>query len=297
MATLRDIRSRIKGVKNTQQITKAMKMVAAAKLRRAQESMLASRPYSAKIKALLADLVQDERVQEHPLVKPRAEIKSVALVVITADRGLCGSFNSNLIKNAVRLINGELAPWHQSGNLHLITIGRVGSEFFKKRGYKVSLAKPGVFGHLSMSEAKSIQDHLSSGYLAGTFDRIVLISNEFKNVMTPRLAVHQLLPVLQLTETQEEKSGILADYIFEPDPVQIIQKLIPMYLLQQVWQSLLESFAAEQGARMSAMDAATENAKELLRTLTLNYNRVRQAAITKEILEIISGAESLSKSS
>lgn len=296
MATLRDIRSRIKGVKNTQQITKAMKMVAAAKLRRAQDSMLAARPYSRKIKALLTDLVTDERVQEHPLVKARAEVKTIALVVVTADRGLCGSFNSNLIKSAVRLINSEFADYQESGNLNLITIGRVGSEFFKKRGYKVTYSNFGLFGHLSMSEAKTINAHLNDGFLSGKYDKIVVISNEFKNVMTPKVTVTQLLPVQQQTSVSDD-NHYHADYIFEPDPVQIIESLVPLYLLQQIWQVLLESYASEQGARMSAMDAATENAKELLRNLTLNYNRVRQAAITKEILEIISGAESLSKSS
>ncbi|MCA0447444.1 MAG: ATP synthase F1 subunit gamma [Bacteroidetes bacterium] len=296
MATLRDIRSRIKGVKNTQQITKAMKMVAAAKLRRAQDSMLAARPYSRKIKALLADLVTDERVQEHPLIKPRPEVINVALVVVTADRGLCGSFNSNLIKSAVRLIQTEFADYQASGNLSLITVGRVGSEYFKKRGYNVIYSNSGLFGHLSMREATAINTQLNDGFLAGRFDKIVIISNEFKNVMTPKVTTTQLLPVQQ-EDVLRDTSKYQADYIFEPDPAQIIEALVPLYLLQQIWQVLLESYASEQGARMSAMDAATENAKELLRSLTLNYNRVRQAAITKEILEIISGAESLSKSS
>lgn len=271
-------------------------MVAAAKLRRAQDSMLAARPYSRKIKALLADLVSDERVQEHPLIKPRADIKKVALVIVTADRGLCGSFNSNLIKSAVRLIQTEYADYQASGDLGLVTIGRVGSEFFKKRGYNVIYSNSGLFGHLSMSEARTINTQLNDGFLSGKFDKIVVISNEFKNVMTPKITTTQLLPVPQ--ETVVDHDGkYTADYIFEPDPAQIIEALVPLYLLQQIWQVLLESYAAEQGSRMSAMDAATENAKELLRSLTLNYNRVRQAAITKEILEIISGAESLSKSS
>lgn len=258
--------------------------------------MLAARPYSRKIKALLADLVTDERVQEHPLIKPRPEVINVALVVVTADRGLCGSFNSNLIKSAVRLIQTEFADYQASGNLSLITVGRVGSEYFKKRGYNVIYSNSGLFGHLSMREATAINTQLNDGFLAGRFDKIVIISNEFKNVMTPKVTTTQLLPVQQ-EDVLRDTSKYQADYIFEPDPAQIIEALVPLYLLQQIWQVLLESYASEQGARMSAMDAATENAKELLRSLTLNYNRVRQAAITKEILEIISGAESLSKSS
>lgn len=293
MATLRDIRTRIKGVKSTQQITKAMKMVAAAKLRRAQDNMYASRPYSHKVKSLLMNLASDESIAGHELIKPRSDIKTVAIVVITADRGLCGAFNTNILKRVTQMINTEYAEYKQSGQLKIIAVGKIGYEFFKKRGFTVDYHSIGLFGHLNLSYARAINQYVTTAYQQGTYDQVIAVYNEFKTVLSPKIVETQLLPIS--IDHQENKShkGQVTNYIFEPNRKAIVDGLIPMYLQQQCWQMLLESFASEQGSRMTAMDSATENAKELIRVLTLSYNRLRQAAITKEIAEIVSGAESL----
>ncbi|NUQ82039.1 MAG: ATP synthase F1 subunit gamma [Bacteroidetes bacterium] len=296
MATLRDIRQRIKGVKNTQQITKAMKMVAASKLRKAQESMMAARPYSLNVHHLLGKLVLDERVSENPLINDRESINRVALVVISADRGLCGSFNSNLIKNAQRMIQTDLKSWATTGNLDIIPLGRVGYDFFRRRAFKIPFYRSGIFGHLTLSDIRSVRDFLVQNYQNGTYDRIIVISNEFKNVVTPKVTTHQFLPIrTEALEGIDASGSFQADYIFEPDPNAVLEGVVPLYLSQLLMQIFLESIASEHGARMAAMDTATENAKALLKSLTLTYNQLRQAAITKEILEIVSGAEALSK--
>lgn len=290
MATLRDIRSRIKGVKSTQQITKAMKMVAAAKLRKAQDRMLSSRPYSKKVKELLYNLAGSSDAQSHVLMTPRSEIKNVAILVVTSDRGLCGAFNSNLIKQTVQLINTEYKAYQDSGKLHIIAIGRKGYDFFRKRGYQISHYDIGLFNNLNLSSARAITNHITEGYTSGKYDLVVAAGNEFKNVATAKINIGTILPITVKPTESKSTSG---NYIFEPNKDVIIDNLIPMQLQTQVWQMLLESFASEQGARMTAMESATENAKELLRALSLNYNRLRQAAITKELAEIVSGAEAL----
>lgn len=290
MATLRDIRSRIKGVKSTQQITKAMKMVAAAKLRKAQDRMLSSRPYAKKVKELLYNLAGSSDVQSHVLMTPKTEIKNVAILVVTSDRGLCGAFNSNVLKNVVNLINTEYKAYQDSGKLSIIAVGRKGYDFFRKRGYQISYYDIGLFNNLSLSSARAITNHITENFLAGKYDLVLAAGNEFKNVATARINVGTFLPI---TVPTENKTETLGNYIFEPNQEVIIDNLIPMQLQTQVWQMLLESFASEQGARMTAMESATDNAKELLRSLSLNYNRLRQAAITKELAEIVSGAEAL----
>jgi len=290
MATLRDIRGRIKGVKSTQQITKAMKMVAAAKMRKAQDRMHAARPYSKKVKELLNNLAGGIDTKSNPFMQKRAEIKNVAVLIVTSDRGLCGAFNSNLIRQTVAMINSEYKTEFETGHLHMITIGRKSYDYFRKRGYNISHSDIGLFGNLGLNSARSITNHITEGYLSGKYDLVVSAFNEFKNVATTKIQIGQMIPI----QVSVDKSAhINPNYIFEPNQTAIVDSLIPMQLQTQVWQMLLESFAAEQGARMTAMDSATENAKELLKTLSLNYNRLRQAAITREIAEIVSGAESL----
>ncbi len=292
MATLREIRRRITGVKNTQKITKAMKMVAAARLRRAQEAIISTRPYARKLGELLRHLVTKVDVNLHPLLVGR-EAKNVLLIVVTADRGLCGSFNSNIVKAAVQHYRV------QSGlNVKLLTIGRKGADFFGKRNYDVVGKHVGFFQSLDFSQARGIVQEVSEGYLSGRFDKVEIIYNEFKSVIQQRIVLEQLLPIPpeEIQPTKDLHALAQVDYIYEPSCQEIVNALVPRHLNFQVWRILLESNAAEQGARMSAMDNATENARELIRDLTLKFNNARQAAITKELLEIVSGAEALKAS-
>lgn len=293
MATLRDIKNRIKGVKNTQQITKAMKMVAAAKLRRAQESIINARPYAKRIAEMFSNLVTEEDMLVNPLIAPRSTINKVAIVVVTADRGLCGAFNTNIIREANRYINEEIK---EAGiNYQLYCIGKKGSDFFSKRNYDVAKIFPDVFTSLNYTSAQKVSDELAAGYLKGDFDKVILIFNEFKSLIQQKIVVDQFLPIpVQKAQTDENVADI--NYIYEPDQKSIFNYLIPKHLRSQIWRILLESNAAEFASRMTAMDNATTNAKELIRTLNLTYNKARQAAITKEILEIVSGANALKQS-
>lgn len=293
MATLRDIKNRIKGVKNTQQITKAMKMVAASKLRRAQESIINARPYAKRITELFSKLVTEEDMLINPLIAPRETINKVAIVVVTADRGLCGAFNTNIIREANRYINEEIK---EAGiNYQLYCIGKKGSDFFSKRNYDVEKIFPDVFTSLNYTSAQKVSDELAAGYLKGDFDKVILIFNEFKSLIQQKIVVDQFLPIpVQKAQADEVTADI--NYIYEPDQKSIFNYLIPKHLRSQIWRILLESNAAEFASRMTAMDNATTNAKELIRTLNLTYNKARQAAITKEILEIVSGANALKQS-
>lgn len=293
MATLRDIKRRIVGVKNTQQITKAMKMVAAARLRRAQENILNARPYSNKIAEVLQHLLNIEKGFNNPLFIQR-DVKRVALVVVTSDRGLCGSFNMNVIRTSEELIKGELSSYQYSSNLDLYCIGKKGNDYFTKRNYPVVGSHPGIFSHLKFEFASGLIKELTTKYVNGEIDKVIVVYNEFKSVIQQKTHVDQLFPIKPF-ESHESDSKQL-DYIYEPDKVRIIETLLPKHLNAQMWRVLLDSYAAELGARMTAMDMATENAKELIRSLNLTYNSKRQAAITTEILEIVSGANALKES-
>ncbi len=293
MATLRDIKRRIVGVKNTQQITKAMKMVAAARLRRAQENILNARPYSKKISAVLQHLLSIEKNFSNPLFSER-EVKKIALVVVTSDRGLCGSFNMNVIRIAEEMVNGELASINSSAGLQMYCVGKKGNDYFTKRNYPVVGSYPGIFSHLKFEFASSLIKELTTKYINGEIDKVVVVFNEFKSVIQQRTIVEQLFPI-QPFETKDSDTK-QTDYIYEPDKARIIETLLPKHLNAQMWRVLLDSYAAELGARMTAMDMATENAKELIRSLNLTYNSKRQAAITTEILEIVSGANALKES-
>ena len=286
MATLRDIKSRIKGVKSTQQITKAMKMVAAAKLRRAQESVINARPYARKISELINHLVTDEDIANNTFIVER-EIKNIAYVIVTADRGLCGAFNNNILKEATRQLNSSeiSSPGIIS---HVYCLGKKSFDFYKKRDYPLAGNASGIFSSLKYETALNIYNELIAKYLDASFDKIIIIYNEFKSIIQQRIVTEQFLPITVKYNNKSENKPI--DFIFEPGQKEIFNYILPKHLKAQLWRILLESNAAELGAKMTAMDNATTNAKELIRTLQLTYNKERQAAITKEILEIVSGA-------
>lgn len=294
MATLREIRRRITGIQNTQKITRAMKMVAAAKLRRAQEGVTAARPYARRISELLRHVVTKVDPSENPLLTSR-ELQRVCLVVVTSETGLCGAFNSNIIRTAALRIDEEYRELRRRDRVELITVGKKGSEYFGKRSYNVRARHVGFFQNLTFHGAQQVVDEVTKGYLEGVFDRVEVIYNEFKSVIHQRVVVEQLLPVPpeDLQPPPGLKGLAQVDYIYEPSAREILTELVPRHLAFQLWRVFLESFAAEQGARMTAMGNATENAKELITDLTLEFNNARQAAITKELLEIVSGAEAL----
>jgi len=289
MATLREIRQRIGSVKTTQQITKAMKMVAAAKMRRAQESILAIRPYAREINGLIHHIAasDDDNAIENPLMKAGSN-DSILLVVVTADRGLCGAFNSNIIRHTEKLFR----EYSEHANVQLYTIGRKATEYFTKREYPVMKNMTGIFNGLRFEHAVEISRDVVSQFRVGSFGRVEFVYNEFKSAIQQNLRAELFLPFVS-EEPDEQTVHDYTEYIYEPDKQSILDVLIPKHLNVQVWRILLESNAAEQGARMTAMDNATENAEEIKSKLTLFYNRARQAAITTEISEIVGGAEAL----
>ena len=304
MASLRDIRGRIGSVKNTQQITRAMKMVAAAKLRRAQERIFTARPYAYKIREMIGHLRQQLDPTEHPLFQERDAIGGVLMIVVTSDRGLAGAFNTNLLKAAEATILERYSDLRASGRLHVAAVGRKGHDYFATRGATLEGDYRGFFTDLKFERAGELADLAVEGFQDGRWDRVELVYNEFKNTITQNRIVETLLPVpaeTVFTPVMEETEGYdtsgtaldQVEYLFEPGPAALLDKLLPEFLQYQIWRGLLESNASEQGARMVAMDNATTNAGELLKTLQLTYNRARQAAITTEIIEISSGAEAL----
>jgi F-type H+-transporting ATPase subunit gamma len=280
MPALIDIRRRIRSVKSTQQITKAMKMVSAAKLRRAQEAMFAARPYARKMLEVLNGLASRAEPDAHPLLQQRGHDKAL-LVVITADKGLCGAFNANIIRTASRFV----ADRRQGTELALV--GRKGRDAFKHRGLKVRSERVGVFQALRYATARELAGELIAAFTAGEVDEVFLAYNEFKSVIQQRIVVDRLLPIERHVLRAEEPR---TDYLYEPAPAGIFASLLPRHVEVQLWRALLESQAAEHGARMTSMDAATNNASEMIDRLTLYMNKVRQAAITKEIIEVVSGA-------
>ncbi len=291
MANLKEVRTRIQSVKSTQQITKAMKMVAASKLRKAQDAILQMRPYVQKLNGILENATANLDGDHQSEFSNTREIKKVLLVIITSDRGLCGAFNSNAIKATLATINEKYSEQKSNNGLWILPIGKKGFEYFKKRGYQVIDDYYDVFGELSFERVKEAAQYAMSGFLEGDYDRVDIVYNEFKNVATQILQVEQFLPIIK--EEQEEVEDHHADYIFEPSIEYIIKEMIPRTLKVQFYKAVLESNASEHGARMTAMDQATDNAGELLKDLRLIYNRTRQAAITTEILEIVGGAEAL----
>ena len=285
MATLREIRRRISSIRSTQQITKAMKMVAAAKLRKAQENILATRPYADKLSATIGHLMARIENWQDPLLRTRP-VEKVLIVIVTADRGLCGAFNSNIIRRAESLIKS-----YEDLEVYLYLIGKKCSEYFSRRNYQIFAQKTHFFNQLNFNDALEIMSRLSQSYQQEQFDKIEVVYNQFKSAIQQTLVVEKILPFTPDESMQKESSQI--DFIYEPSKEGILQMIIPKHLNVQMWKILLESNAAEQGARMTAMESATENAEELIAYLSLTYNRARQAAITKEISEIVGGAEAL----
>jgi F-type H+-transporting ATPase subunit gamma len=277
-----DIRRRIRSVKNTQQITKAMKMVAAAKLRRAQERMYAARPYAAGLRQVLASVSTRVDVSAHPLLQAREPEKNVVVVVVTADRGLCGAFNANVIRAAQNFIRE-----HSFEGVELLTIGRKAGDFFKRRPIPI---RRNVFvaQALSLDVAHEIAEGLIKDFIDEKIDGVYVVYNEFKSLIAQNVRAERLLPVAPEFTPETDRTPI--DYLYEPGPEAILSDLLPKHIEFQLYRVLLESAAAEQGARMTAMEAATKNASDMINFLTLTYNRIRQAAITKEIIEIVSGA-------
>jgi F-type H+-transporting ATPase subunit gamma len=290
MATLRDIKNRIVGVKSTQKITRAMKMIATAKLRGAQQRIVGARPYANKIGEMLSRLAADDSLQTNPFFATRT-VKKICVVVITADRGLCGAFNTNIVREATSYIKDEL---NNENSVSVFTLGKKATEYFSRRNYTIEGKIVGLFSTLEYQSTLQLYNDLVPKYLNGEIDKIVLVYNEFVSMIQQRIVKVQLLPIPFISENKEKVSS---NYIFEPDQLSIFQSLIPKHLKVQLWRSLLESNAAELSARMTAMDNATTNAQELIRSLNLTYNKERQAAITKEILEIVSGANALKASS
>lgn len=295
MPSLKEVRNRINSVKSTQQITKAMKMVAAAKLRRAQDAMMQMRPYAELLGKILSNLsastADDDFASEFTEAR---EPNKVLMVVITSDRGLCGAFNANIYKMAIQTANEKYEKQLQAGNVSFLHFGTKGYDALMRRGFKTNKDFVNVFQNLSFTKVKEAGDFILEGFKNRDFDRIEIIYNQFKNVATQIIRVQQFLPIQNMETDQAEKNrSANMDYILEPSKEEIIEELIPKVLKIQLYSAVLESNASEQGARMTAMDKATDNAGELLKELQLTYNRSRQAAITKEILEIVGGAEAL----
>jgi F-type H+-transporting ATPase subunit gamma len=285
MPALIDIRRRIRSVKSTQQVTKAMKMVSAAKLRRAQESIFAARPFARKMMEVLNRMASRADSHVHPLLEDRGE-GGILAVVITADKGLCGAFNANIIRTVSRFLRER-----PQMDVAFSLVGRKGRDFFKRRQVKIRSEHVGVFQALRFETAREIATDVIEGFNSGEFSRVFIVHNEFKSVIQQPLVIDRLLPIERHAIRPEEPE---LDYLYEPEPAAIFEEILPRHVEVQVWRALLESVAAEHAARMTAMDAATNNATELIDRLTLHMNKVRQAAITKEIIEVVSGAGSSS---
>lgn len=292
MPSLKEVRTRIRSVKSTQQITKAMKMVAASKLRRAQDNIIQLRPYSEKLIDILYNVINSTTDDMPSYYAEEREVSKVLLIPVTSDRGLCGAFNSNVVKRTVALIEEEFNDSFRSGGVFLMPIGIKGFDYFRKRGYNVIEDYRNLFSQLSFDQVKAAADFAMAGFLSGEYDAVILIYNEFKNVATQIMCVEQFLPLPNQNQGNHNSGG--KDYIFEPTIQDIKEELVPQSLRIQLYKAILESNASEHGARMTAMETATENAEELLGELQILYNRTRQAAITKEILDIVGGAEALS---
>ncbi|RJO65161.1 MAG: ATP synthase F1 subunit gamma [Myxococcales bacterium] len=286
MPSLKHIRKRIGSVRNTQKITKAMKMIAAAKLRRAQDAILNTRPYARRIDGLIKGLTEGADEYMDPLMVPREQVKAVALLIVTSDKGLCGGFNANILRRADRAIREE---WPDR-EVRLWLIGRKAIEYYRRRQANVAKTFPELYHHNLFEEADIVADGLVRGFRDGEVDEVWTLYNEFKSVITQKVTIEKLVPI---APSEEAQAVAHHEYKYEPDRHAILDELAPEHVSIQIYRCLLESQASEQSARMNAMDGATRNAGEMIDRLTLQYNRARQAAITKELMEIIGGAEAL----
>lgn len=285
MATLRQVRRRIQSVKNTQQITRAMKMVAAARLRRAQERLVQSRPYSDLMMEVTGRLARRARPEMHALLNEREERRAL-LLVVTSDRGLCGAFNTNVIRRATTFIK-EKMPILCS----ILIVGKKGNDFFKRTQYHIEKNYMDIFRNLQFSHAADIARYVTDLYKREEFDSVYLLYNSFKSAIQQIITLEKLLPI----KPDSDVEPYSVDYLYEPSPHAILEDLLPKYIENHIFRALLESSAGEQGARMTAMDAATQNANEIIQSLTLHYNKARQAAITRELIEVVSGANALER--
>jgi len=290
MPGLKEVRTRIASVKSTQQITSAMKMVSASKLKRAQNAILKLRPYAGKLKEILENLSASLDSTDG-IYSKEIKTQKVLIVVITSNRGLCGAFNGNVVKSAANMINTKYSEVNKGGNLDIICIGKKGSEFFVKRKYNVIESNAEILDKLTFENVAPIAETMMKSFVTGKYDRIEVVYNQFKNAAVQVLSTEQYLPIAKAAAKGKAKQT--SDYIFEPSKEEIVSELIPKSLKLQFYKMLLDSVAAEHGARMTAMHKATDNADSLLKDLRLSYNKARQASITKEILEIVGGAEAL----
>ncbi len=292
MATLRDIRRRIRSVESTQKITRAMKLVAAAKLRRAQERIVSARPYAVKMAELLSSLVRRAEGEAHPLLVRRPAARK-RLVIITADKGLCGAFNSNILRASLAFLREQ-----GETSVTLVVVGKKARDFYRRRQYEIKSEMLGFFDRLAYSHAQELAGGLMQEYLSGEVDEVHLLYNEFRSVAVQRVKREQLLPIesAEAPDGQGGAAGPAGDYIYEPSPEAILAALLPRHVTTQVYRALMESVAGEYGARMTAMEAATKNAKEMISVLSIQYNKARQERITKELLDIVGGAEALRQS-
>jgi F-type H+-transporting ATPase subunit gamma len=284
MASLIDIRRRLRSVKNIQQITRAMKMVAAAKLRRSQDRVIAARPYAASLRDVLANVSARVREARHPLLAERDE-KKVLVMVVAGDKGLAGAFNANVNRAVGALLREK--SWEE---VTLLPVGKKAFDFWKRRSIPIRASYPGIFSRLEFRHAREIAEILTGLFVSGEIDSAYVVYNEFKSIMAQVVRVERLLPIARTAMGASEQA---IDYLFEPDPAEILARLLPRYLEFTVFKVLLESNASENGARMTAMDSSTKNAGDMIDSLTLTYNRARQARITKELIEIVSGAAAL----
>jgi len=289
MANLKEVKTRISSVQSTQQITKAMKMVAAAKLRRAQDRIIQMRPYAQKLDGILVGVSASLDTEENVFSDER-EVSSVLIIAVTSDRGLCGPFNSNVFKATNALIADKYADQFKEGGVTIMPIGKKALDYFSKRDFIVEKKFGELFGKLSFDEAMKAAEFAMKAFENKNFDAVEIVYNEFKNVATQIMCTEQFLPIVS---TEEENTSVVNDYIYQPSQDSLVEHLIPTSLKIKLYKALLESNASEHGARMTAMDKATDNAGDLLKELKLKYNQTRQAAITNEILEIVAGAEAL----
>lgn len=287
---LKEVRNRIKSVQSTQQITKAMKMVSAAKLRRAQDAIIQMRPYAQKLQEMLGNIVGNSDGDTSLALAQQRPVEKVLIIVITSDRGLCGGYNSNIIKLAKQDIQQKYATQFAKGNVEILPLGKKGYEHFSKNNFKVIDRYWNIFSELTFENVVAAAKYALDEFAKGEIDAVDVVYSEFKNAGTQKYIIEPFLPV---KKTESAKGNTKADFIFEPDKNVLLQELMPKILNTQLYKSILDAHASEHGARMTAMDKATENANELLKSLKISYNRARQAAITTELTEIVSGAAAL----
>jgi len=282
MPVLIDLRRRIKSITSTRQLTRAMKMVAAAKVRKSQEQIFRSRPYAKKMIEVLSSLATRANPDEHPLLKIKSN-QNIELMILTSDKGLCGAFNSNIIKHVLSFLEEN-----KDKNIGLHLIGKKGYDYFKKRKYSIRSHEINIFRKITFKNAMDISDRIITSYTEGNLDALYLLYNEYKSALQQKVVIEKLLPIERMKLEEKE---IAVDYIYEPTAHEIFDTLLPRFVEIEIYHALLESSAAEHAARMSAMNLATKNAEEMIDRLTLTKNKIRQASITKEIIEVVSGAQ------